>query len=229
MRRRLASLAVAILALAASIASGNLGAAHAQGSRPGDAPGRFDYYLLALSWSPSFCANPEMAAREPAQCSSQRRFSFVVHGLWPQKERGWPQDCPTPTQTVPSAVVQKQLDIMPSPNLVEHQWDKHGACSGLTAQGYFDLTRQFRTKVIVPPQYAAPTQTLIVTGAEVETAFMKANPGLKPDMVVVTCDQRRIREVRICFTKDGRYRSCSADVRDRCGTERRAMPPTRGK
>ncbi len=229
MKRRLASLAVAILALAASIASVNLGAAHAQGSRPGDAPGRFDYYLLALSWSPSFCANPEMAAREPAQCSSQRRFSFVVHGLWPQKERGWPQDCPTPTQTVPSAVVQKQLDIMPSPNLVEHQWDRHGACSGLTAQGYFDLTRQFRTKVIVPPQYAAPTQTLIVTGAEVETAFMKANPGLKPDMVAVTCDQRRIREVRICFTKDGRYRSCGADVRDRCGTERRAMPPTRGK
>lgn len=205
-----------------------LGAA-AQGSRPGDVAGRFDYYLLALSWSPSFCANPDVAAREPTQCSSQRRFSFIVHGLWPQKERGWPQDCPTRTANVAPAIVQKQLDIMPSPKLVEHQWDKHGSCSGLEPGAYFDLTRQFRTKIIVPPQYAAPTQTLMVTGAEVEAAFIKANPGLKPDMIVVTCDQRRIREVRICFTKDGRTRACGADVRDRCGPERRAMPPTRGK
>jgi ribonuclease T2 len=224
MRLLWAALLAATLVLASS-----LGGAAAQGSRPGDAPGRFDYYLLALSWSPSFCANPEVAAREPTQCSSQRRFSFIVHGLWPQKERGWPQDCPSQTQTVPPALVQKQLDIMPSPKLVEHQWDKHGTCSGLAPQAYFDLTRQFRTKVIVPPQYAAPTQTLMVTGAEVETAFLKANPGLDPDMVAVTCDQRRIREVRICFTKDGRYRSCGADVRDRCGPERRAMPPTRGR
>lgn len=224
MRNGLGGLLVALAALGAA-----LWGAHAQGSRPGGVAGRFDYYLLALSWSPSFCANPEVAAREPAQCNSQRRFSFVVHGLWPQNERGWPQDCPTRIQSVAPAIVQKQLDIMPSPKLVEHQWDKHGACTGLEPGAYFDLTRQFRTKVIIPPQYAGPTQTLMVTGSEVEAAFMKANPGLRPDMIAVTCDQRRIREVRICFTKDGRYRACGSDVRDRCGPERRAMPPTRGK
>jgi ribonuclease T2 len=202
--------------------------AQAQGARATATPGKFDYYVLALSWSPSFCAVPEMANREPAQCQAKRPFAFIVHGLWPQYERGWPQDCPAKVARVAPAIVQKQLDIMPSPKLIEHQWDKHGACSGLDPAGYFDLTRTLRNRIITPPQFAQPTTTLMVTGAQVEQAFLKANPGLKPEAIAVTCDQRRIREVRICFTKDGRTRACGADVRDRCAPERRAMPPARG-
>ena len=54
-----------------------------------DLPGRFDYYVLALSWSPQYCAGP--GARGDPQCA--RPYGFVVHGLWPQHERGWPEDC----------------------------------------------------------------------------------------------------------------------------------------
>lgn len=189
--------------------------------------GQFDYYLLALSWSPSYCAVPEVAAREPAQCGRDRRFSFVVHGLWPQYERGWPADCPTrQPANVPPALAQKQLDIMPSARLVENQWDKHGACSGLTQEAYFDLARRLRTRIIVPAMYQSLEKPLLVTGAEVEAQFVRANPGLTPQMIAVSCDQRRLREVRICFTKDGRLRACGSDVRDRC-EGRVAMPPIR--
>ena len=59
-----------------------------------NAPGEFDFYVLSLSWSPSFC---EAAAErgntgrsQQAQCG-ERPFSFVVHGLWPQYERGYPE------------------------------------------------------------------------------------------------------------------------------------------
>lgn len=47
-------------------------------------PGRFDYYAVALSWSPAFCATHD----DPDQCAPGRQAGFVLHGLWPQYERG---------------------------------------------------------------------------------------------------------------------------------------------
>lgn len=191
-----------------------------------DIPGRFDYYLLSLSWSPSYCA--ESAGRDPVQCGRDRRFAFVVHGLWPQFERGWPSACKTTyARDVPPALKQSMLDIMPSPRLVEHEWDEHGACSGLTPQAYFGLTRRVRDRVVVPASFQRLDRTLMTTGADVEAAFVAANPTLKRDMIVVQCDRARLREVRICVTKTGAFRSCGRDVRDRCGPERVAMPPVR--
>jgi ribonuclease T2 len=45
------------------------------------APGAFDYYVLALSWSPQYCATATNNA-DRSQCSVPH--GFVVHGLWPQ-------------------------------------------------------------------------------------------------------------------------------------------------
>ena len=119
------------------------------------------------------------------------------------------------------------LDIMPSPRLVEHEWDAHGKCSGLTPRAYFDLTRRVRNSVVIPAPYRAPAQTLMVRGADVERAFIAANPGLTPATIAVQCDRTRLREVRICVTKEGRPRACGADVRDKCGAGKVAMPPVR--
>jgi ribonuclease T2 len=214
--------------LAAIAAIGGL--AFAQQNKSGaNIAGRFDYYVLTMSWSPSYCADPDMAARDSAQCGATRRFAFVVHGLWPQYERGWPERCDSAQPRDVSAPVKNaMLDIMPSARLIEHQWDKHGVCSGLSPQAYFDLTRQLRARVKTPPQYQGLTKPLMTTGAEVERAFIAANPGLTPSMIAVTCADRRIHDVRVCFTKDGRPRVCASDVRDRCGAERVVMPPVRG-
>lgn len=191
-----------------------------------DVAGRFDYYLLSLSWSPSYCA--DAGDRDPVQCGRDRRFAFVVHGLWPQNERGWPANCATvQPRDVPLALKQSMLDIMPSPRLVEHEWDDHGVCTGLTPQAYFGLTRSVREKIVVPPAFRALDRTLMTTGADVETAFVTANLGLKRDMIAVQCDRARLKEVRICVTKTGAFRSCGRDVRDRCGSERVAMLPVR--
>jgi len=47
-------------------------------------PGQFDFYVLSLSWSPSFCAGPAErgagAAASNVQCGP-RPYSFIVHGL----------------------------------------------------------------------------------------------------------------------------------------------------
>src|SRR6201991_2967936 len=140
-------------------------------------PGKFDFYVLSLSWSPSFCKENEERGRSGNEQCRGRPYSFVVHGLWPQYERGFPKDCQTPAPRLNRAIMTSMLDLMPAPRLVFHEWDAHGTCSGLGAQAYFDLVRKARETVKIPEAYAAPKTTLTVTPDDVEEAFVKANPG----------------------------------------------------
>ncbi len=217
---------LAVIAMA-MCAFGVGAAAFAQSAPRASAPGQFDYYVLALSWSPTYCADPSAAARDQAQCGGARRYAFVVHGLWPQNESGWPQDCPTSVRDVPPALAQQQLDIMPSARLVQHEWDTHGACSGLSPQAYFDLARRMRASIATPPAFAAPDRPLLVTASDVRTKFLAANPRLRADGLAVQCRAGKLQEVRICLTKAGAPRTCSRSVRDRC-EGRVQMPPVRG-
>src|SRR6185312_6832926 len=104
-------------------------AAAAQERRANE-PGQFDFYVLALSWSPSYCASVQERGNERAlqasrqQCGT-RPFSFVVHGLWPQYEKGFPRDCQKPAPRVDRGLVDSMLDLMPSPRLVYNEWDRH--------------------------------------------------------------------------------------------------------
>jgi ribonuclease T2 len=204
-----------------------LGVAIAQSAGVGKGRAAFDYYLLALSWSPSYCADAQAAARDQRQCQAARPFAFVVHGLWPQYERGYPSECASQIRDVAPALKNAMLDLMPSPGLIEHQWDKHGACTGLSPEAYFAQTRRLRTSITIPNTYQNLSRPLLVTGGEVERAFIAANPSLTPAMIAVVCRDNRLREVRVCFSRDGRPRACGANVRDQCGAGKVQMPPVR--
>ena len=68
-----------------------------------------------------------------------------------------------------------------------------------------------------------------MTPGEVEEAFVKVNPGLPRDAIAVTCDSRRLGEVRICVGKDFQFRSCpEVDTRGVCRRDKVVMPPVRG-
>ncbi len=190
--------------------------------------GKFDYYALALSWSPTYCGEPDMARFEPRQCGRDRNYAFVVHGLWPQYERGYPQDCAsTMPRSVPTPLVNAQLDLMPSPKLVQHEWEDHGRCTGLDQGKYFAALRQMRGKLVIPKAYGRLDRPLRVTAAQVRASFVQANPGLSPDGLAVICDKTRLREVRVCFNKGGGLRKCSVSVRDQCNAGPVTMPPVR--
>ncbi|MBU6373096.1 MAG: ribonuclease T2 [Alphaproteobacteria bacterium] len=223
--RAIGAALLALLGLFGALDRGALAQTPARSATPARA-GVFDYYVLALSWSPTYCADPRAAARDQAQCGSARRYAFVVHGLWPQNEVGWPQDCATAVREAPPALAQQQLDIMPSARLVQHEWRTHGACSGLTPQAYFDLTRRLRAAIATPPAYAAPDRPLLVTAADVRANFIAANPKLRADGLAIRCRNGRLQDVRVCFTKAGAPRTCGRDVRDRCDG-RVQMPPVR--
>jgi ribonuclease T2 len=187
----------------------------------------FDFYVLSLSWSPSYCeAEGEDANRQ--QCASGRPYAFVVHGLWPQFERGYPEDCATGDTDVPRDVISRTLPIMPSTGLIRHQWRKHGSCAGLSQDDYFDVVRAARTRIAVPREYEQLNTYLTVAPDAVEKAFVAANAGMKPDGIAVSCDRRFLREVRICMTKGLEFRSCPEVDRRDCRLSKAVMPPVRG-
>lgn len=197
-------------------------------------PGVFDYYALALSWSPTYCADRRSDSYEQ-QCDTRsgRPYAFVLHGLWPQHDRGWPQDCRSADRGwVPGPVADRMLDIMPSKKLIFHEYRKHGTCSGLSVDAYFALARRFYEKVQIPDRFVDVTNDrLTVSPSELVDDFMQANPGLRPDMMAVQCggSGNRLREVRICFDKGGSFRRCGSNENQRrlCSADRMYVPPVR--
>jgi ribonuclease T2 len=218
-----AALAVLLFALALEFPGG----AGAQDRRQNQ-PGQFDFYVLALSWSPSYCeVNAERGRQAAEQCGA-RPYSFVVHGLWPQYENGFPEFCQVPAPRLDRGIVGSMLDVMPSPRLIFHEWDKHGTCSGLSARAYFENVRKARAVVKIPQEYLDLKAPLTVTPDEVEVAFVKVNPGLTPGGIAVTCDSRRLHEVRVCLSKDFGFRDCAEIDRRACRRDKLLMPPVRG-
>lgn len=224
MRVCIGAVSVAVLLIFAAVPQ-----APAQDARQ-NAAGQFDFYVLSLSWSPSYCA--AAAERDgnraaPAQCGV-RPYSFVVHGLWPQYDRGFPEYCQVPAPRLDRAIVSSMLDLMPAPHLIFNEWDKHGTCSGLTPRAYFEVVRKARAVVKIPPEYIELREPLSVTPAAVEEAFIKANPELSPDDMAVGCDKKRLTEVRICLSKELKFRDCAAIARRSCKRDQVVMPPLRG-
>ena len=202
-----------------------LGGAAAQDARQNE-PGKFDFYVLALSWSPSYCE--QAGERAPPQQCGARPFSFVVHGLWPQYEKGFPEYCQNPAPRLDRNLVSLMLDLMPAPRLIFHEWDKHGVCSGLPARGYFETVRKARAAVKIPSEYLEPKAAITVTPDEVEEAFVKANPGMSRTGISVTCGGPRLSEVRICVSRDLQFRECAEIDRRACRRDKLTMPPVRG-
>lgn len=192
----------------------------------GERSGVFDYYVLSLSWSPSWCAL-EGDARNSPQCDPAEDYGWVLHGLWPQYHRGWPSYCPTVEPHPSRRMSTEMVDIMGSSGLAWHQWKKHGSCSGLSASAYYALSRQAYGSVVRPPVFRKLEKPVRLPAKIVEEAFLKANPGMEPDMVTVTCKSGRIQEVRICLSKDLTPVPCGQDTVRDCSMKDALFDPVR--
>jgi ribonuclease T2 len=180
-------------------------AAHAKKHRQATAPGQFDYYTVAMSWSPAFCAT----RNDPEQCGTGRQLGFVLHGLWPQFERGYPESCST--EQLPNALRKQYASIYPSQDLIGHEWSKHGTCSGLDPASYFALSQQLKEKLVIPQQFVRPLEPERTTYNDFVKAFRRANRDMPINSVLPFCGDggRFLREVHACYTKAGVARQCS--------------------
>ena len=187
----------------------------------------FDYYILSLSWTPSWCAEAGDALGA-AQCEAGRGYGFTLHGLWPQYERGgWPADCSSQSEPPTRDATAAMVDIMGDAGLAAHEWRKHGTCTGLSPQDYFKASRQAYDAVVRPASLRQRANSGHANPSDIEAAFLKANPGLAPDQITVTCKSNRIQEVRICMTKDLRWRDCAGDTRRDCSISGAGFQPVR--
>jgi ribonuclease T2 len=176
----------------------------------------FDFYVLSLSWSPSYClAEGTQADRQ--QC--EQELGFVVHGLWPQFETGWPEYCDDDAPRPSRRQIDGIADVIPSDGLIRHQWRKHGTCTGLSIDGYFDATRAAFEAVNLP----SLSQNRL-SATSVRTAFMEANPGLPEDGLAVSCSDGLLREVRLCMSSDFTYRSCPEVAQRSCRQSQLLIP-----
>lgn len=174
-------------------------------------PGEFDFYVMALSWSPTYC--DDESVNDPQQCATGKRLGFVLHGLWPQYGKGYPTDCST--KQMPDKVKAEFPGLYPNDKLYRHEWDKHGTCSGLTPKGYLALSKRLKEMVAIPKAYRKPDKPLRVTSNEIAAAFQRANPQFQETSFAVYCADsgRFLREILVCFDLDGNPTSCSSEIR----------------
>jgi len=197
-------------------------AAFADGERAGE----FDYYVLSLSWSPTWCAI-EGDARDAEQCRRGGGAGWMLHGLWPQYERGWPANCHSARMPPSRATTAAMADIMGSSGLAWYQWRKHGSCSGLSGTDYFALARHAYESVNRPDVFRKLQDPVRLPATVVEEAFLKANPGWTADMLTITCRDGRIQEARLCLTRGLEPVPCGRDIARDCRLSDALFAPIR--
>jgi ribonuclease T2 len=175
----------------------------------------FDFYLMALTVHPAFCADGHSRKRE---CQVRSHRPLVIHGLWPERDqpRTYPRDCPAAPLALDSALALELADLMPgvADNLDEHEWREHGGCSGLDDDQYFrhalELARGVDAALSAKLTTLAGRET---TAAELREAVDAFRPGFGSSL---TFHCRTIRdappahgrepyliEVRQCVDNDG--------------------------
>jgi ribonuclease T2 len=188
-------------------------------------PADFDFYVLSLSWSSGFCETPA-GARARGQCNAGANLGFVVHGLWPQYEHGYPSDC-GPAARFPSRLaLQGAQGLYPNDGLARHEWQKHGTCSGKSPTDYFADVRRARDSIVIPAPFVAAKEKQTWTPIDIARAFIAANSRLRPGMLGVTCTSGVLQEVRICLSKDLRdFHACPEVSRQGCRVREISVPP----
>lgn len=212
---RIAALALLLLC--------TLGTAQArQNTQPRGEAGVFDYYLLSLSWSPTFC----LTHGNNEQCSG-KGYGFVLHGLWPQYQAGgWPQRC-EPLTPLTKAQRDKGATLFPSRQLLAHEWERHGTCSGLDASAYLGTADKALGRVKVPAALQPSENTQALAPRQIVELFRQANPGMPADGVVVRCSGPQLAEVKVCLGKDLGFVSCGRGVKMQCAQDEVRVPGIR--
>lgn len=162
---------------------------------------RTEGYTLALSWSPEFCRDRGSDPRHALQCSgTMGRFGFVLHGLWPEGASEPPQWCPA--SRAPSAeTVRRNLCRTPSPDLIVHEWAKHGSCMTRDPDAYFTAGSALYGSIGFPDMARLSRRPGLTAGA-VRDALIAENPSLKRRIIRLKLSRTGwLQEVQLCYDR----------------------------
>ena len=182
-----------------------------------DAPSRtmpVSGYVLSLSWSPEFCRTRIDSPRHARQCSGRSgSFGLIVHGLWPQGARSWPQWCPARRARPTGAQLARQMCVQPSARLAMRQWAKHGSCMVDRPDLYFRITRILHRSLDWPDLDRLSHKEGLTAG-DIREAWIEANTNWRREMISVQLNERGwLEEIRLCYGRDWLPAACRRDAR----------------
>lgn len=165
---------------------------------PGTPTGKFDFYLLNLSWSPEFCHSHA----DSPECSAH--LGFVVHGMWPQNNDGtYPENCTdAPGPPNPAGYT----DVIPTASLVEHEWSTHGTCTGLAPDTYFKDIRAAFHSVQMPANFGKTAS--MEAPRTILAQFQLANPSFPAASFALSCGHNYLTAVEVCLDKSLHPEAC---------------------
>jgi len=169
------------------------------GSSSRNVSGDFDFYVLALSWSPDFCAG--QGGSDSEQCGQGRNPGFVLHGLWPQYQKGFPQNCSS--VPFPSPLKREFPGLFPNDRLYAHEWRRHGTCSGYSPREYLFLAQKLKQAAPLPPRYRHLREPVRTTTAALKKEFKVVAASLPDNGMAVFCSGsgRFLKEVFLCYNR----------------------------
>ena len=143
------------------------------------------YYQLALTITPAFC---ELNAEKPqCQAGSAKTHTLTLHGLWPERlnANNAPSYCKGPALEVAAGFDSRLARWMPGPisGLPQHEWKKHGSCSGLKPMRYFSESINWAERIeqaILPALDTGKAQASADFKARISSAWpaKKGEPAL---------------------------------------------------
>jgi ribonuclease T2 len=179
-------------------------------SLPARVAASFDFYLLALTLHPAFCAEH----RGMRECRTNTHRALAIHGLWPERfePRTYPRDCPAPALQLDPGLEQRLADFMPgmAADLHEHEWREHGGCSGLDDDVYFSRTLELARELDAALGARLTTlQGRETTPEELREAANHFRPGIGATFTLHcrtlrgASDRPALVEIRQCIDNDG--------------------------
>jgi ribonuclease T2 len=166
-------------------------------------------YVFAYSWKPGYCytTNPEYpGCLEPKE---YWKYNLTIHGLWPQyNTSGYPSYCSNEPfdENIPYEIGWDTMTTyFPDVNYDEsssdydsfwdHEWTKHGTCSGLSQYDFFLQTINLSKKYVTPDiidKYMNTTDQL-------STELLRGSFG-GDSYVALQCTNNIFTEVYTCWT-----------------------------
>jgi ribonuclease T2 len=186
-------------------------------------PAAFGLYVLSLTWAPSFCCSH----RDKQECA-QLAGSFAathltLHGLWPNynddeakgQRHPWPefcgdfarcdrshdQSCEPDPSTIPDEMrVLGPGYVADHDFLADHEWPKHGSCTGLSPAEYFHAA--LATMKALPGE-GTPDALRDAIGQDLARSDLSRAFGVPLEAVLLGCDaQCGLTQISFCFAHD---------------------------
>lgn len=163
-------------------------------------------YVYAYSWTPGFCYEQSYPG-----CLTPELYwttNLTIHGLWAQyTTTGYPSYCTnepfdpaTPELIGMNTMIQYWPDVQysisdPSYNSFwEHEWSKHGTCTGLSQYDYFNNAIQLTFNI--------PTPELLYNsiGHNISGTILRNSFGGN-DFVALQCSNQHLTGIYTCWSQ----------------------------